>query len=217
MPGLFWELYDRTIAPSVVTALETDLHQGLVRRAKPGAHILDVGSGGGQHAVRIAGDRPDLRVTGIDNAPVMVKRSQQLARRRGVADRCAFSLGDALDLPFEDNSFDHLYTAGPLKQVTDPERVMRECVRVLKPGGTLLAMEVDRGASYEDIEAMVSRAHLPRPLKSVLRLYFSTYVVAQSIDLDDARRLWAPLNMQDSDGPRRVPDQPVLIMIGRKP
>ena len=47
MPGLFWEFYDRTIAPSVITALDADLHNGVVPQVQPGATLLDAAEGVG--------------------------------------------------------------------------------------------------------------------------------------------------------------------------
>jgi ubiquinone/menaquinone biosynthesis C-methylase UbiE len=178
--------------------------------------LLDVGSGGGQHAVRVVQERPDLRVVGIDIAPAMVKRSRMLAQREGVADKVTFQLGDAVNLPFEDESFDAVYCAGPIKQIGDKPGALRECHRVLRRAGRLLVMDVNRGCSYEDIVAFVNRTPLPELGRLVLKIYFSAYVARQSIDLDEARALWAELPMIDCDGPRRIPGHPALVMVGTK-
>ena len=216
-PHLFWEIYDRWISPGVVPALNADLHDRLIPTVAPGAHLLDVGSGGGQHAVRIVMDRPDLRVTGIDIEPVMVTRSRRLARSAGVGNRAEFLEGNALELPFEDASFDHVYCAGPVKQVSQKIRVFNECLRVLKPSGRLLVMDVDRGCRVEDVDAMCHLTPLNRVLKALLRRYFLGWVAATSIDLDELREIWAPLRLLDCDGPRRIDGFPALIAVGTKP
>lgn len=217
VPNMFWEVYDRWISPAVVAALQVDLHESLIARLPAGAQLLDVGCGGGQHAVKIVQKRPDLRVVGVDLSSTMVQRAQALARRAGVEDKARFEVGDAMDLKFESESFDAVYCAGPLKQARDKPRVMRECHRVLRAGGRLLAMDVNRGCSYEDVLAFVNRTPLPAPARLILKLYFSTYVARQSIDLDDARALWAALPpMRDEDGPRRIPGHPAFVMVGTK-
>ena len=216
IPNLFWEFYDRWVSPAVVAALQLDLHERLIRDLPIGSRLLDVGCGGGQHAVKIVQSRPDLHVVGIDISSTMVKRSRALARRESVADKVTFELGDALDLKFESASFDSVYCAGPLKQVPDKSRVLRECHRVLRPSGKLLAMDVNRGCSYEDVVAFVNRTPLPEPGRQLLKVYFSAFVARQSIDLDEARALWAELPLSDCDGPRRIPDHPAFIMVGTK-
>jgi ubiquinone/menaquinone biosynthesis C-methylase UbiE len=166
--------------------------------------------------VQIVQARPDLRVVGIDISTTMVKRSRALARRANVTDIATFELGDAMDLKFDSESFDAVYCAGPLKQVPDKARALQECHRVLRPGGRLLAMDVNRGCSYEDVVAFVNRTPLPEPGRLLLKIYFSAYVARQSIDLDEARALWAELPLRDRDGARRIPGHPAFVMVGTK-
>jgi ubiquinone/menaquinone biosynthesis C-methylase UbiE len=216
VPNAFWEVYDRWVSPAVVAALQDDLHESLIWKLPKGARLLDVGCGGGQHAVRIVEQRPDLQVVGIDISSTMVKRARALALRANVSDKVVFELGDAISLPFSSDSFDAVYCAGPLKQVSNKTRLLAECHRVLRPGGRLLAMEINRGCSYEDVSAFVNRTPLPELGRLLLKLYFSTYVSRQSIDLDDARALWSALPLRDCDGPRRIPGHPALMMVGTK-
>lgn len=216
VPNLFWEFYDRWVSPAVVAALQLDLHERLVHELPKGSRLLDVGCGGGQHAVQIARQRPDLHVVGIDISTTMVKRSRALARRARVEDKTIFDLGDAMDLKFDADSFDAVYCAGPLKQVPVKSRALRECVRVLRPGGRLLAMDVNRGCSWDDVVAFVGRTPLPALGKQLLKVYFSGIVARQAIDLDEARELWADLPLRDCDGPRRIPGHPAWVMVGTK-
>ena len=216
VPNFFWEIYDRWVSPAVVAALQSDLHERLIQSLPRGARLLDVGSGGGQHAVQIVQQRPDLRVVGVDISSTMVKRARALAERANVGDRATFVLGNALNLSFDSDSFDAVYCAGPLKQVSDKARVLHECHRVLRPGGRLLAMDVNRGCSYDDVVAFVNRTPLPRLGRLLLKVYFSAYVARQSLDLDEVRALWAELPLHDSDGPRRIPGHPAFVATGTK-
>ena len=94
--------YDHYMAPGVFKVLQIDLHGRFVEGVGPGSRVLDVGCGGGQHAVHMASRRPDLRITGVDLSPELVRRARRTAAKAGVADRVEFVQGDALDLAFGD-------------------------------------------------------------------------------------------------------------------
>ena len=80
----------------------------------------------------------------------------------------------------------------------------------------MLQSRFNRGCSYEDVVAFVNRTPLPTPGRQLLKVYFSAFVARQSIDLDDARALWAELPLRDCDGPRRIPGHPAFVMVGMK-
>ena len=122
-----------------------------------------------------------------------------------------------MELPFEDASFDHVYCAGPVKQVSEKIRVFKECLRVLKSSGRFLVMDVNRGCSLEDVLTMCNLTPVNRVFKLILRLYFLGWVASTSIDLDEMRELWAPFKLYDCDGPRRIDGFPALIAVGTKP
>ena len=195
---------------------EHDLHTTFVGQVGHGDRILDIGCGGGQHAVQLAGQRPDLRIVGLDLSAEFVRRARQRASAADVGARVEFVKGNALDLPFEDGEFDHVYSIGSIKHWPEMEQGLAECVRVLKPGGRLLVGEADRGCRFPDVVAWTRDSRVPRPLHIVLHLYFRTFVAGQSIDLDDARQLWTSLALAEPDGPRRIPGTPGLVMSGRK-
>ena len=77
-------------------------------------------------------------------------------------------------------------------------------------------MDVNRGCSYDDVVAFVGRTPLPKLGRQLLKIYFSGIVARQSIDLDEARELWAELPLNDRDGPRRIPGHPAFVMVGTK-
>lgn len=98
---------------------------------RPGA-VLEIGSGTGAFASRIAAALPDAGVIAVDRSPRMV----ELTASRGVEARVA----DAHDLPFADDSFDAVAAMWMLYHVRDLHRGLAEIRRVLRPGGTLVAV-----------------------------------------------------------------------------
>lgn len=91
--------------------------------------VLDVGCGAGSVAKGVKRERPDLKVCGCD-----LSRSA-LAIAAASKDDVDFRLASAARLPFGDEELDFVWIFDVLEHVDDPERVLREVGRVLKPGG----------------------------------------------------------------------------------
>jgi SAM-dependent methyltransferase len=98
--------------------------------------VLDVGAGVG-HWGRLLGHvlPPDATVVGIDREPRWIEEATRRAVEAGVGDRYSYQQTSAEALPFEDASFDLVTCQTVLIHVADPRKVIREMVRVTKPGG----------------------------------------------------------------------------------
>ncbi len=107
----------------------------------PGMHVLDVGSGIGGPA-RYFAEAHKCRVTGIDLTEEFVQTATELTRRCGLGDLVTFRHGSALDLPFEDRTFDAATLIHVGMNIEDKARLFEEARRVLKPGAKFCAYEV---------------------------------------------------------------------------
>jgi SAM-dependent methyltransferase len=103
----------------------------------PDSAILDVGSGLGNLARRVAAAAPAGEVWGVEHS------AAQLARAAADRPNLHFVQADAHALPFPDGRFDVVYCRYLLEHVADPAGVLREMGRVLRPGGRLFAQEND--------------------------------------------------------------------------
>jgi ubiquinone/menaquinone biosynthesis C-methylase UbiE len=213
---IFAAFYDFFIAPAVTPVALGDLRRFL-EHVRSGERVLDVGCGGGQHPVLIARERPDVRIVGLDLSTVFLERARRRARKAGVENRVELVHGNAIELPFAANSFDHVYSFGSIKHWGDLALGLSECLRVLAPGGQLLVSEADRGCRFEDAATWAANTRFVKPLQHLIHAYFRTIVTGQSIDLVEAEALWAKMELVDKQPPRRIPGTPAMVMSGRKP
>jgi ubiquinone/menaquinone biosynthesis C-methylase UbiE len=106
--------------------------------------VLDVGTGPGRIAIRIAKLNPGLSIDAIDLSKNMLSLAERNAREERVGDRIHFSVGDAKRIPFEDQTFDLVVCHNMLHQLPDPLVTVKEINRVTKPHGAILIRDVRR-------------------------------------------------------------------------
>lgn len=108
---LFWDYIMGPGYNKNVLRIERDLYSlfvdTVVEIGEVPAHarILDVGSGPGLLASMLAEKYPDAEVVGVDFSPRQVRAANHLLSRSQLSN-CSFKVGDTVDLPFEDGSFD---------------------------------------------------------------------------------------------------------------
>lgn len=102
-------------------------------------HVLDAGCGNGALTMRLTSLADVTRVTGVDRDETL------LATARERCPDATLLAGDVTRLPLEDDSVDGAIVRLVLQHVPDPAAVVAELVRVVRPGGLVVAIEVDGG------------------------------------------------------------------------
>jgi demethylmenaquinone methyltransferase/2-methoxy-6-polyprenyl-1,4-benzoquinol methylase len=109
----------------------------------PGGRILDLCCGTGDVVFHLLRTDPSLDVTGVDFCAPMLECARARAPReaRGKAE---FVEGDAMSLPFADDTFDGATMGFSLRNVVDVDAVLREVLRVIKPGSRFVNLDVSK-------------------------------------------------------------------------
>jgi SAM-dependent methyltransferase len=127
-----WRKWHTQIAAFTRGATEAILEAAQLR---PGLRVLDLASGVGDPALSIAAEvGPSGRVTATDLGPGMISLAEELARKKGIAN-IEFREASAESLPFPDAFYDVLTCRFGIMFFPDLAKALRECLRVLKPGG----------------------------------------------------------------------------------
>jgi ubiquinone/menaquinone biosynthesis C-methylase UbiE len=115
--------------------------------------VLEIGCGIGTDGVQFA--RAGARYFGIDLTTAAVELARENFSARGLEGE--ITVADARDLPFDDDSFDHVYSFGVIHHSPSPRSIVEEIYRVLKPHGTVTAMLYNRTSINYYVEIMFLR------------------------------------------------------------
>ena len=108
---------------------------------RPDQRLLDVAGGTGDISFRFLGRAGKGHATVLDLTEEMLIAGRQRAEAEQMAGQLDWIVGDAMALPFADNSFDVYTVSFGIRNMTDPQQVLHEAFRVLRPGGRLMVLE----------------------------------------------------------------------------
>jgi SAM-dependent methyltransferase len=148
--GDFARIGARTVLVGEVLCRSLDIH--------PGERVLDVAAGSGNSAISAA--RRGARVTASDFVPSLLEVAQARAELEGL--QLATAVADAQKLPFEDASFDVVFSTFGAMFAPDQQRTADELARVCRPGGRIGMANWTPGGLIGGYMAVSSR-HVPPP------------------------------------------------------
>ncbi|WP_068108391.1 bifunctional demethylmenaquinone methyltransferase/2-methoxy-6-polyprenyl-1,4-benzoquinol methylase UbiE [Tropicimonas marinistellae] len=108
---------------------------------RDGQRLLDVAGGTGDIAFRFLRRAPGAAAVVCDMTADMLEEGRKRAEAEQLADKLDWIVGDAMELPFDDNSFDVVTNSFGTRNVTRIEDALSEAYRVLRPGGRLMTLE----------------------------------------------------------------------------
>jgi MPBQ/MSBQ methyltransferase len=145
----------RDFRQAKVDFVEALAHWSGLDQLPPGSRLLDVGCGIGGSS-RLLAQRYGFELLGVSISPGQISRAQALTDAPGP---CRFAVMDALALDLPDASFDAVWTVECAPHIADKQRFANELLRVLKPGGLLVAADWnqrdDRQRPFNGLESWV--------------------------------------------------------------
>ena len=108
---------------------------------RAGQKLLDVAGGTGDVSFKFLGRAGSGHATVLDLTEPMLVEGRKRAEAAAMADSLDWVVGDAMALPFEDNTFDVYTISFGIRNVTRPQEALNEAYRVLLPGGRLMVLE----------------------------------------------------------------------------
>jgi len=112
-----------------------------------GATVLEAGCGVGAQTVTLARNSPGARFTSIDLSPRSLEAALDRVRAASVKN-VTFQQADIFQLPFPEESFDHVFVCFVLEHLPRPREALASLRSRLKPGGTLTVIEGDHGSTF---------------------------------------------------------------------
>ena len=167
----------------------------LLADGETGQDILDLGTGTAQIPVVLCQHLESCRVMAVDLAVQMLDLAVYNVEAAGLINQIQLAHVDAKQMPFEDNMFDTVMSNSIVHHIPDPYDVMKETVRVLKPGGRFFFRDLLRPDTDEQVKELV-RTHAGEENEHQQKMFDDSLRAALS--LEEIRQLVERLGLDPS-------------------
>lgn len=160
----------------------------------PYQRVLDVACGTCVFTKEALRQEPTLMIEALDFNKEMLEQGRIRIAQAGLLDQVNLVQGDAMDLPYEDNTFDAAMSGFAMRNVPDIKQVLSEMQRVVKPGGKVVVLELAK-------PSMIG-------FKQLYNFYFSYILpIIGKLSKDNSSYAWLPESL------RRYPHQSDILEI----
>lgn len=121
-----------------------------------GSRVLEAGCGVGAQTVTLARNSPGARITSVDISADSLNEARARVDAAGLTD-VQFRQADIFALPFDPESFDHVFVCFVLEHLSRPVEALVALKALLRPGGTITVIEGDHGSAYFHPDSAVAR------------------------------------------------------------
>lgn len=185
MEGGIARWYDKTTRKDMSAVRE--LAAKIAAMMPAGGKVLEIAPGPGFLSIELA--KRGLEVRAVDISKTMVEIARTNAQADGV--QVSFGLGNAAELPVESASVDFVVCRAAFKNFTEPVKAMREMLRVLRPSGTALLIDMRRDVSVDELRKYVDGLGVSWFSRKFMMLTFRGMLIKRAYPMEEIRRMAA--------------------------
>jgi ubiquinone/menaquinone biosynthesis C-methylase UbiE len=185
MEGSTARWYDRTTRKDMANFRELAARIATLLPAE--ADVLEVAPGPGFLSIEMA--KRGLHVRAVDISKTLIEIAQKNAAADGV--QAQFELGNAAALPIPDASVDFVVCRAAFKNFTEPVKAMREMLRVLRPGGTALLIDMRRDVPLEELQQFVNGLDLNWLNRRFMMFTFRHMLIKRAYPIEEIKHMAA--------------------------
>ena len=134
-----------------------------------GGSVLEIATGPGYFCIELS-KLGNFKITGLDISNDLVKIARTNAEQAGV--KVDFLQGNASSIQFPDMSFDFVFCSWAIKNFMEPQKALSEMYRVLKPGGTVLIIDLNHDVASQEWDKYASSLGLKGMTALFMKLAF---------------------------------------------
>jgi len=183
MEGGIARWYDKTTRKDMPAFRE--LAAQIASVAGAGGTVLEVAPGPGFLSIEMA--KRGLDVQAVDISKTFVEIARKNAAEAGV--RAVFMHGNAAELPVRRESVDFVVCRAAFKNFSEPVKAMNEMLRVLKPGGTALLIDMRRDVSVEELRRYIDGWGVSWFNRKFMMLTFRGMLIKRAYPLEEIQRM----------------------------
>ena len=191
MEGGIARWYDKTTRKDMPAVRE--LAAKIAAMTSPNGQVLEVAPGPGFLSIEMS--KRGLDVQAVDISKTMVEIARKNAADESVS--AVFMNGNAAELPVRSASVDFVVCRAAFKNFTEPVKAMREMLRVLRPGGTAMLIDMRRDVSIEELRKYVDGLGVNWFNRKFMMLTFRGMLIKRAYPLEEIRRMAAEAGWKD--------------------